>query len=196
MSKLSSRQVKLYNFLLDNVNRYVGEPEIALSVYGSVSTKNFHDSQERQLLTSDIQVLNKSDEVDKIIMSTSQGIKIATEYEIRGYLSREYASIFRKLKRARIKSKKVGLNKQKEFIFDDETTSERFIDAFVGNSVLHLFEKGKRYIFRARLVGRGFDSWTKTIDGREVAIHSSTDGSVGLLSISPEWCEELREENI
>jgi hypothetical protein len=107
-------------------------------VYGYVpftkdlELKVFHDSIERKTLTHDIQLLNYSDEVDKIIMSTPQGIKIASQGEIKGYLAREYASIFRKLNRARIKSRKVGLDKQGQLDFSKEPTEERFIETFIG----------------------------------------------------------------
>lgn len=137
MSKLITRQLKLYQYLLANVNAYLTQVTICIDVYGYVpftkdlELKVFHDSAERMMLTKDIQVLNKSDEVDKIIMSTPQGIKIASQLEIRGYLSKEYASIFRKLNRARIKSRKVGLDKQKRFILEAEYTPEEFINAFL-----------------------------------------------------------------
>lgn len=130
MSKLIKRQLELYTYLLDNVNRYVSEMEIAINLYGygKVELNKFHDSAERTMLTNDIRAINESFEVDKIILSTHKGIKIASECEIRGYLRKEYASIFRKLNRARIKSKKAGLDKQKRFT----ETEEEFIEAFIG----------------------------------------------------------------
>ena len=133
MSKLIKRQLELYTYLLGNVNRYVSEMEIAINLYGyanysKVELNKFHDSAERTMLTKDIRAINESFEVDKIILSTHKGIKIASKCEIRGYLRKEYASIFRKLNRARIKSKKAGLDKQKRFT----ETEEEFIEAFIG----------------------------------------------------------------
>lgn len=138
MSKLITRQLELYQYLLANVNAYLTQITICIDVYGYIpftkdlELKVFHDSIERKTLTHDIQVLNYSDEVDKIIMSTPQGIKIASQSEIKGYLSKEYASIFRKLNRARIKSRKVGLDKQGQLDFSKEPTEERFIETFIG----------------------------------------------------------------
>lgn len=119
---LTQRQKDLYEYLLENRYHFESEFDIAYrtELYGK-SYKidelfdKFHDSTVRHQLTRDIRAINESGEVDKIIISTSLGIKIATEEEFKQYIDAEFAAIFRKLKRTYAKAKKANLDGQYNF---------------------------------------------------------------------------------
>jgi hypothetical protein len=74
--------------------------------YGYYESDNFHDTYCRILMTDDIRKINDSNEVEKIIISSNKGIKLANEEEFSKYISKQYASVFRRLKRIRDKEKK------------------------------------------------------------------------------------------
>jgi hypothetical protein len=95
-----------------------------------VFSGNFHDSAARHLLTKDIRAINKSDVIQKIIISNSKGVKIASSAEFEQYINAEFASIFRKLARTRQKAKKAGLDKQMRIVLGNERdTIEAFADS-------------------------------------------------------------------
>lgn len=133
-SELNARQWALYNLLKNNPDRYMTQKEIvyALSVHYDMGffPELFHDSAARHTLTADIRAINKSDVIQKIIISNSRGVKIANREEFEKYISAEFASIFRKLARTRQKAKKAGLDKQMRIVLGNERdTIEAFSDS-------------------------------------------------------------------
>ena len=133
-SELNARQWAVYNLLKNNPDRYMTQIEIvyALKEFYDVSFYNeqFHDSNARHMLTADIRTINKSDVIQKIIISNSKGVKIANREEFEKYISAEFASIFRKLARTRQKAKKAGLDKQMRIVLGNERdTIEAFADS-------------------------------------------------------------------
>ena len=136
MSELNARQWALYNLLKNNPDRYMTQQEICCLLsfeYDYVipqHAEHFHDSAPRHLLTKDIRTINKSDVIQKIIISNSRGVKIANREEFEKYISAEFASIFRKLARTRQKAKKAGLDKQMRIVLGSERdTIEAFADS-------------------------------------------------------------------
>jgi hypothetical protein len=132
-SELNSRQWALYNLLKNNPDKYLTQLEIAYALreYYDTSFYNdqFHDSATRHLLTKDIRAINNSDVIQKIIISTSKGVKIASSAEFAQYINAEFASIFRKLARTRQKAKKAGLDGQMRIVLGSERdTIEAFAD--------------------------------------------------------------------
>lgn len=133
-SELNARQWAVYNLLKNNPDRYMTQIEI---VYGldefydtSFYNDQFHDSAARHLLTKDIREINKSDVIQKIIISNSKGVKIANREEFEKYISAEFASIFRRLARTRQKAKKAGLDGQMRIVLGSERdTIEAFADS-------------------------------------------------------------------
>ena len=119
-NELNARQWALYNLLKNNPDRYLTQIEIAygLREYYDTSFYNdqFHDSATRHLITKDIRAINKSEVIQKIIISNSQGVKIASSAEFEKYINAEFASIFRKLERTRQKAKKAGLDGQMRIV--------------------------------------------------------------------------------
>ena len=132
-SELNARQWAVYNLLKNNPDRYLTQLEI---VYGlkefydvSFYNEQFHDSAARHQLTKDIRTINQSDVIQKIIISTSQGVKIASSAEFEKYINAEFAAIFRKLARTRQKAKKAGLDGQMRIVLGQERdTIEAFAD--------------------------------------------------------------------
>ena len=133
-SELNPRQWALYNLLKNNPDRYMTQIEI---VYGlreyydtTFSDDQFHDSNARHMLTADIRKINASDIIQKIIISNSKGVKIASSEEFAQYINAEFAAIFRKLARTRQKAKKAGLDGQMRIVLGSERdTIEAFADS-------------------------------------------------------------------
>ena len=133
-SELNPRQWAVYNLLKNNPDKYLTQLSIvyALKEYYDTSFYNdqFHDSNARHMLTADIRTINKSDVIQKVIISTSKGVKIASEEEFAKYINAEFAAIFRKLERTRQKAKKAGLDGQMRIVLDSERdTIEAFADS-------------------------------------------------------------------
>ena len=133
-SELNARQWAVYNLLKNNPDRYLTQIEIVygLDEYYDVSFRDdqFHDSAARHQLTKDIRAINNSEVIQKIIISNSKGVKIASSAEFEKYINAEFASIFRKLARTRQKAKKAGLDGQMRLVLGKERdTIEAFADS-------------------------------------------------------------------
>ncbi len=134
---LNPRQWTLYNLLKNNPDHKFKQSEIAailpdLYDYDKDRKKgiSFHDSAARLLITKDIQIINRSTVIQKIIISDNSGVKLASKEEFETYINRQFASIFRRLERTRIKARKGGLDGQYRFTFDSERET---IEAFTAN---------------------------------------------------------------
>ena len=129
---MNGRQEILYNYLIERGDVWTTQEQIAydLSHWYDVSTfagsETFHDSKTRFDIGKDIKFINEDPTVDKLIISSPCGIKIATEQEAFRFISLEYASVFRRLKRVRNKEKKANLNNQ-------VTIDGKAISAFLEN---------------------------------------------------------------
>lgn len=133
-SELNARQWAVYNLLKNNPDRYITQMQIvyALPQHFDLSFSNdqFHDSAARLQLTRDIRTINKSEVIQKIIISNSKGVKIANREEFEQYISAEFAAIFRKLARTRQKARKAGLDGQMRIVLGNERdTIEAFADS-------------------------------------------------------------------
>jgi hypothetical protein len=122
--------------LKNNPDKVFKQIEIAFALsefypyeYDSINGIPFHDSHARLIMTKDIQVINNSDVIQKIIISNSKGVKLANKEEFERYIKREFAAVFRKLARTRNKAKKGGLDGQMKITFGRErNTVEAFTD--------------------------------------------------------------------
>jgi len=132
MSELNSRQWALYNFLKEQGDEWTKQLDIAYALKDlyrfTDSNDKFHDSNARQLLTADIRVINNSDVIQKIIISSPRGIKIANESEFAKYIGKEINAAVRRLMRAKHKAQKGNLNGQTRFVFNRERDT---IEAFL-----------------------------------------------------------------
>lgn len=134
-SELNARQWAVYNLLKNNPDGYMTQFEICWLLHDDYPIEGirhfeFHDSAARHMLTNDIRTINKSEVIQKIIISNSKGVKIANREEFEKYIGAEFASIFRKLARTRQKAKKAGLDKQMRIVLGNERdTIEAFADS-------------------------------------------------------------------
>jgi len=97
------RQDELYSFLRKRGDRWTSMEECTDSVplYPAYFRGNYHNSSARRMLTRDIETINGSQRYQKIIVSGSRGIKLATESEFERFARAELREVFRKLKRVR-----------------------------------------------------------------------------------------------
>ena len=133
-SELNPRQWALYNLLKNNPDRYITQLELAYTLREFYDTSfyndQFHDSPTRHMLTKDIRAINQSEVIQKIIISNSRGVKIASSAEFEQYINAEFASIFRRLARTRQKARKAGLDGQMRIVMGQERdTIEAFADS-------------------------------------------------------------------
>lgn len=136
-SELNARQWAVYNLLKRNPDRYMTQQEIAYMLPDYFSEEDygfadvpFHDSNARHILTKDIRAINNSEAIQKVIISNSKGVKIASSEEFERYINAEFAAIFRKLARTRQKARKAGLDGQMRIVLGQERdTIEAFADS-------------------------------------------------------------------
>lgn len=123
MSELNARQWRLYKHLKENGDTWEKQRDIARSLsdlYQITEGQPFHDSGARLLMTKDIQEINKSDIIQKIIISSAQGVKLANEAEARQFIAGRFASVLASLERVRKLERKAGLDGQLRLVFGRE----------------------------------------------------------------------------
>ena len=129
---LTPRQWNLYNFLKERGDEWTTQIDIAYALkdYYDVSFENdkFHDSKARLQITMDIRAINDSDVIQKIVISSQRGIKIANESEFDIYIRRELGAVIRRLSRVKRKAEKARLDGQTRIVFKSERDT---IEAFI-----------------------------------------------------------------
>lgn len=132
MSELNHRQWSLYNYLKERGDQWTFQEEIAHALpqwYCPADMDDFHNTRERHRMTNDIRIINESSVIQKVIISNPKyGIKIANEAEWQAAIRREYASVFKKLKRIRQKERKGLMDGQTRLVFQSE---REVIEAFL-----------------------------------------------------------------
>lgn len=129
--ELTTRQWKLYELLKDNSDKWLTQREIYERLKDHYRKEefdeaNFHDSGVRYWQTLDIRRINESGVIQKIILSTSQGIKIANEEEYKEYSINRWKSIKGMIKRLAWKDHKAKLNGQMKLVFGDSMARDYF----------------------------------------------------------------------
>lgn len=112
----------LYEILSNNSNTYLTQQEVWERLNGVLWDKTdtpFHDSHERMLLTKQINRLNRSYDFNGLILSTSKGIKLATEEEAIKAVKSIYATALKKLKYARELETKINRDGQFDIEFKE-----------------------------------------------------------------------------
>lgn len=129
---LNRRQWALYNLLKNNPDRRFQLCEIPTELpdfYPATQGKHFHNTGTRRRITADIQAINDSDIIQKVIVKNSFGIKLASREEFEQYINAEFAELSRRWKRTWKKAKKAGLDGQMKMTFGRERdTVEAFTD--------------------------------------------------------------------
>lgn len=136
MSELTSRQWALYNALKEQGDEWRVQAEIAMLIPeydydGSEDWRLFHDSQSRRMMTADIRAINASTVIQKIIISSPKGIKLANKEEFDRYIKSERAAALRRLMRVHKKAQKGGRDGQMKITFGayERDTIKAFIDS-------------------------------------------------------------------
>ena len=127
------RQVTL-GATLEHHNKWLKQSEV-LKLMGDLyppirEGDNVHNSYARALLTKDIQEINESQTLNRIIVHDCRGIKVATEEEATKYLRNQYRETFNKLKRIKKMQKKMESNGQYDMF-----NLENYIDTYIANEV-------------------------------------------------------------
>ena len=119
---MNERQRILYEYLESRGNHYTFQSEIARDLYAEygnaeccLEPKEYHNTTERLELSQTISKVNFSPEFEKIIISSSKGIKLANEEEFDRYIKGQYKSAIRKLARVYAMAKKGNRNGQIDF---------------------------------------------------------------------------------
>jgi hypothetical protein len=116
---MNTRQIVLYEFLLDKGDEWTPQAEIARELYRDygnaeccLEPKDYHNTTERQYITEDIRAINLDPHFEKIIISCSKGVKIANEEEFDRYIKAQYNATISKLSRIYKMAKKGNRNGQ------------------------------------------------------------------------------------
>ncbi len=135
-NELNSRQWALYNALKEQGDEWKVQAEIATLIPdynydGSEDWRLFHDSPARHMMTADIRTINESAVIQKVIISSGKGIKIANKEEFDRYIRKEISAAVRRLLRAKLKAKKGNLDGQMRITFGEyeRDTIKAFIDS-------------------------------------------------------------------
>ena len=131
---MKERQRALYEYLLSRNGEWVSQAEIARSdelyeYYGNgeccLEPREYHNTTERLLLLADLQEIKTNPIFEKLVISSSKGVKIATESEFDRYIKAQYKSAIRKLARVYAMAKKGNRDGQ---IGIDGTVVEAFLE--------------------------------------------------------------------
>ena len=116
---METKHEALYKYLESKGDVWSPQVEVARDLYEHFGNgecyfvpAEYHDSNERKILSRVISEINLSNEFSKIIISGKKGIKLANEEEHKRYVIGQYRSALRKLKRVCIMEKKGNLNNQ------------------------------------------------------------------------------------
>lgn len=131
---MNERQEALYKYLVSRGQDWTTHAEIARELYQyygnaecCLEPKDYHNSTERTLITRDCREISTSTECEKIIISSSKGVKIANEAEFDKYIKNQYKATIRKLARIYKMAKKGNRNGQIDF---GGHTVEAFLEKF------------------------------------------------------------------
>lgn len=134
-SKLTTAEWELYNFLKDNSDKWVKQVEIAVALpncfpFTEEDLLDFHNSNCRKAITKAIRSINSNDVIQKIILSTGKGIKIANREEYEHFIGRKIVSAVRHLQRVKKLADKASKDGQMRIVFNKERDT---IEAFIKN---------------------------------------------------------------
>ena len=111
--KMNSRQWKLYEFLKGQ-SQFLSRKEIML-------LSGLYVNENTRTLTRDLQVIKENPTINRIVITSRNGIKLAeTKEEANMYLEREKIEILSRLKRYYIQSKQYGLDNQTQIVWNQE----------------------------------------------------------------------------
>lgn len=111
---MNTRQWKLYEFLKEHMDHYLSRKAI-------MRLSGLYENETSRTLTHDLQVIKENPTINRIIITSRKGIKIAkTKEEADEYLEREKIEVLSRLQRYYLQSKQYGLDKQTQIVFNSE----------------------------------------------------------------------------
>lgn len=111
-NKMLSRQWKLYDFLKEHMDEY-------LSIVDIMKQTNLYN--DRRLLTRDLQVIKTNPTINRILITSRKGIKLAsTKEEADKYLEQEKIEILSRFKRYFQQAHQIELDKQTQIVWNCE----------------------------------------------------------------------------
>ena len=114
LEKMETRQWKLYEFLKDNMDKYLSREEI-------MDQSGLYENENARLLTSDLQAIKNNPTIKRILITSRMGIKIAeTKEEANYYFEKEETEVLSRLKRLINQKKQYGLDQQMQIVFNSE----------------------------------------------------------------------------
>lgn len=133
-SELTSRQWKLYNFIKDRGNNWTSQIEIAYALIdeygGGWTDDHFHSSGAAKDISEDVQAINSSSVIQKIVLSGNKGHKLATEEEADKFIGKRIMCAVAQLNRAKKLSRKASKDGQYRIVFGKERDIiEAFLDS-------------------------------------------------------------------
>ena len=111
-NKMLSRQWKLYDFLKEHMDEY-------LSIVDIMKQTNLYN--DRRLLTRDLQVIKTNPTINRILITSRKGIKLASnKEEADEYLEQEKIEILSRLKRYFQQAHQIELDQQTQIVWNSE----------------------------------------------------------------------------
>lgn len=132
---MNERHRALYEYLSEAGDKWTSQVQVARDLFAEfgngeccLEPKDYHNTTERLKLSQTISDINFSPEFEKIIISSSKGIKLANEKQFERYIKGQYKSAIRKLARVYAMAKKGNRNGQIDF---GGHTVESFLEGIV-----------------------------------------------------------------
>lgn len=128
---LTPRQWALYRYLKERGDVWTTQYEIArtLTEYGYTgASSDFHDSRCRLQMTADIRAIKESKVIQKVVISSSKGVKIANKSELKTYIGQEINAAVRRIERAKLMAEKGRRDGQMRMVLGKERDT---IEAFL-----------------------------------------------------------------
>lgn len=121
-SGLNARQWRLYEYLkgqeaLTHLRKILDDLR---GDYGTYDEHSINNSSARRNLTRDLTELKKNEVIQVVIISTVNGIKLATKEEAETFFRRERIKLLKQLKVLRIQERKALKHNQMRIVFNQE----------------------------------------------------------------------------
>jgi hypothetical protein len=126
--ELTPRQWQLYKYLKEHYQPdvFIEKKELAKNVGYAWNDKSDRNGRD---IESDVMALRESDKIQKIIVSSAKGYKIANEQECKEYLDKDWINIMKELKRHNVLRRKARKHKQMRIVWNSERdTIEAFME--------------------------------------------------------------------
>ena len=121
--KLTPVEWKIYNYLKEHTDEWIMQEDLAIDLFSDEwdnqvsKATGFHNTALRKTITNAIRNLNNSPIIQKIILSSSKGVKIANRDEVDNYIGRHINAVVARLNRLKLIAKKASRDGQYKITF-------------------------------------------------------------------------------